>query len=111
MGIHVSFLFKSDLSKSPIADKILEINTVITMLPHMMIPPIVGVPAFFAWSAWKSFAFSPEIAFSFICWPNWCFVTKVVNGFARTNVIMNARNADPKISVKSRIKSCMVMMC
>ena len=70
IGIHVSFLFRSDLSKRPIADNTLDSNTTRNELPQSNTPPMVGVPAFFAWSAAKSVAFSPVMALAFICCPN-----------------------------------------
>ena len=69
IGIQVSFLFSSDLSERPIADIILEIITTINAHPQIKIPPIVGVPAFFACIAENIGVLSPVNASSLICLP------------------------------------------
>ena len=69
IGIQVSFLFSNDLSKNPIAEANLDKRITNRADPHMMIPPIVGVPDFFACSAENTDDFSPVNAFSRICFP------------------------------------------
>ena len=70
IGIQVSFLLRSERSKTPIADITLDSRITRRVPPHIRIPPIVGVPDFFAWSFEKIVDFSPVIALSLICFPS-----------------------------------------
>ena len=108
IGIHVSLLFRRDLSKNPIAEASLERMMTARADPHIMIPPIVGVPDFFACSAENTDDFSPVIACSRICFPILWLIRKFVNGLTAMNVIKNAKNDDPSINVKSFTNSFIV---
>ena len=70
IGIQVSFLFRSDRSKNPSADANLDIKIITNVDPQIRMPPIVGVPDFFAWRVENIEDFSPVSAFSLICFPS-----------------------------------------
>lgn len=106
IGIHVSFLFSSDRSKSPTADASLDNRIITNVDPQIRIPPIVGVPDFFAWRAENIDDFSPVNAFSLICFPSLWWIRNLVNDGIAATVSRNASNDDPKISNKSVMNSC-----
>lgn len=98
IGIHVSFLFKSERSNNPNPEAILEIIITTKTVPQIKSPPIVGVPDFFACSALNSSAFSPEMAFSLICLPILNFIKSFVNHGASMNAIKNPVILEPSIN-------------
>ncbi len=103
MGIQVSFLFKSERSKRPVAEKTRESRMTTRTVPQIRRPPIVGVPLFFAWSALNRGEASPVMAFSRICLPILNWINLRVNQGLKTKAIRNAKVPDPKIKIRFEI--------
>lgn len=95
----------------PNFSKSTEMMTTIEIVPIINRPPIVGVPCFFACNSEKSVDFSPESAFSRICFPTLNLINCLVNQGVRMIEIAKARVADPLIKERLWIVSFNFSSC